>query len=738
MWSAPSAKAANLHWGSGFGESDKQTLDQIAAKFLGDLDQRFHTTKAEFQIWVERIPDDTRSQHQAVAGPHHLALRLSNQGLPLPEAEKISIFKHELTHTWLDQQCHQANAAHPFLGEFLAQYLSGDFQRLVGTNSHFTKFASAKKFLFPEGTSLNVRTQPVAEFELALARMILQVRANQKSLEHSLNDLFADSCQNWGATESNILQILAGHKSYPMSYQVEALWVNLETQEILLKQGQTHLPKPVGSLLKPVLVDQIPELQKEQFADKRDIWNCRGSTHANGERWDWPAALSFSCNGFFLSQDFPIEAFRKNLQVLTQQTIQTMPEAIGLVPSLRLSLSDVATLYSQLFDNQSAVLQALRGTLEYGTLSGIAESKRLLQWQALAKTGTVVTPSGGGALRSLVLIVPKGSDFAAPSLLVLRGEGVSRAQLVQKAVQILKQSPSPLSRSTQVEVLSLLANQDVQITCVEGPQFLFQNRKTSGCLRGGLGVEVTLANGKTARKIFFGTLTELPQPPHTPSEDHVAVSARQVRARKHSRWLLKTSLREYVSQTLAAEGAGYEIETLKALGWVIRNNVIHAAENGQPLCDSSRCQVFLATELPPKSRLRFQKIASELESFPFLNSGAEPLFFSTGGKAAWTKIIPTATVAQSFGYPQFLSLKMTDKGDIAVNGQSFPCEKVRSALHLLTCPQRSEIRDQQIEFHGQGEGHGLGLDLTAANQMALRGAKAEMILTAFFPQLVRH
>jgi hypothetical protein len=43
-----------------------------------------------------------------------------------------------------------------------------------------------------------------------------------------------------------------------------------------------------------------------------------------------------------------------------------------------------------------------------------------------------------------------------------------------------------------------------------------------------------------------------------------------------------------------------------------------------------------------------------------------------------------------------------------------PCEPVRSALRLPACPRSAELDGQTVVFHGEGQGHGLGLDVAAA------------------------
>jgi peptidoglycan hydrolase-like amidase len=65
-----------------------------------------------------------------------------------------------------------------------------------------------------------------------------------------------------------------------------------------------------------------------------------------------------------------------------------------------------------------------------------------------------------------------------------------------------------------------------------------------------------------------------------------------------------------------------------------------------------------------------------------------------------------------------------------------PCEALRNQLRLPSCPDRITPSGDAFVFHGTGEGHGAGLDVTEANAAAAEGADFRALLDRAYPGLV--
>ncbi|MGE3953896.1 MAG: SpoIID/LytB domain-containing protein [Parachlamydiales bacterium] len=63
----------------------------------------------------------------------------------------------------------------------------------------------------------------------------------------------------------------------------------------------------------------------------------------------------------------------------------------------------------------------------------------------------------------------------------------------------------------------------------------------------------------------------------------------------------------------------------------------------------------------------------------------------------------------------------------------FTFQKLVGSEHLVSSDFSVTVEEDQVHFHGYGEGHGVGLCLHSAEEMAKRGQNARDILKAFFP-----
>ncbi len=223
------------------------------------------------------------------------------------------------------------------------------------------------------------------------------------------------------------------------------------------------------------------------------------------------------------------------------------------------------------------------------------------------------------------------------------------------------------------------------------------------------------------------------------------ISERKIRARSGSRLILETSEVHYVENTVASEFPNGNLETLKALSLVVRENLHHNHHPSRPLCDTTHCQVFgQVPDLPKSVRAKIETAALQtfelelnLESTDKSNSWFP---FYLGGTQHWTLPVKTKVLQGQLGIKKRITSlsRLEDKLQFKFSDQTQQgvlCEKVRNQLGLLSCPDKIRHTQNSWIFSGKGEGHGLGMNLIEANLLAAQGKEFREILKKYYPDV---
>jgi hypothetical protein len=175
---------------------------------------------------------------------------------------------------------------------------------------------------------------------------------------------------------------------------------------------------------------------------------------------------------------------------------------------------------------------------------------------------------------------------------------------------------------------------------------------------------------------------------------------------------------------VAAEDAASKGEPRIALARVVAHNERHAESRhgGRPICDTTHCQAFLGT-------VRVQPEEEKALALPPLKWN-QWLLFSQGGQEPWREVRPRERVeallgqgvaALRFESGRVFYVRAQQEGGATFDTtESLPCEVLRSALKLPSCPRTASFDGASLVFEGRGRGHGEGMDVEAAKASGLR------------------
>jgi peptidoglycan hydrolase-like amidase len=221
---------------------------------------------------------------------------------------------------------------------------------------------------------------------------------------------------------------------------------------------------------------------------------------------------------------------------------------------------------------------------------------------------------------------------------------------------------------------------------------------------------------------YAGIFTWSAPPPYRPPPG-VPTTERERSARRGSDFLFRTTRLQYTAGVVAAEDAGSKGEARVALARIAAHNERHAESRhgGRPICDTTHCQAFLGT-------VRVQREEQKALALPPLR-WKQWLLFSQGGQEPWRELRPRARVEELLGQGlaslrfeagrvSFIRTQQED-GAAFDTTESLPCEVLRSALKLPSCPRTASFDGADIVFEGRGRGHGEGLDVEAAKASGL-------------------
>ncbi|WNG48000.1 hypothetical protein F0U60_30550 [Archangium minus] len=510
--------------------------------------------------------------------------------------------------------------------------------------------------------------------------------------------------------------------------------------EVLLAEGDIRTAMPYGSTLKPFVVAGSSE-PPPVLAARAEVteWLC-------GERLpakvDVKTALLRSCNGYFLDWEARGSAprnFGPWGAVLAAVGLSSMPldmaDAIGLRSTLRLSPWGLAQAYRLLAEARPDLMAVLADNAARGTLSELPASKAYAG--VATKTGTVRDADSRPRLGWIVAV---DEDLVA----VVARPGVMPRAFADEVPEVLAKVRKKRSglESARVQVLGLVPPGEIEARC-RGSGFSLEDGSPRAIPEEFSKLEALVSKGAAvclgspwqvrfpdapAGRDYAGIFTGSPPPPYKPPAG-VPTSPKELKARRGSDFLFRTTRLQYTAGVVAAEDSALKGEARVALARVVAHNERHAGSRhpGRPICDTTHCQAFLGT-------VRVQPEEERALNAPALR-WREWLPFSQGGQAPWRETRPRGQVESLLGSGA-VSVRFADGrvhylrtkregGAVFDVSESRPCEWVRSALKLPACPRSVVFEDKKVVFEGRGQGHGEGLDVEAAKAS---GLNAERIL----------
>ncbi|MDY7225952.1 SpoIID/LytB domain-containing protein [Hyalangium rubrum] len=510
--------------------------------------------------------------------------------------------------------------------------------------------------------------------------------------------------------------------------------VSRHSGELLLVEGEVQRALPYGSTLKPFVIagSAAPPPLLSPRAGVQE-WAC-------GERLpkqvDGRTALLRSCNGYFLdwashggAADFgPWGAVLSAVGLTGKPT--DMADAIGLRSTLSLSPWGMAQAYRLLAEARPELIEMMKENASAGTLSELTASRAFAG--VATKTGTV---RDAASRPQYGWIVAVDADVIA---VVMRPGKMPRSFAGEVPKVLARVRERAGTEAARVQVLGLASASEVEAGCPSAG-FAVDQGTPRGVPQGFSRMRDMVARGPAVclgspwrvrvpglpseGRDYAGIFTWSTPPPYRPPPG-VPTTERQRSARRGSDFLFRTTRLQYTAGVVAAEDAAAKGEARVALARVVAHNERHAESRhgGRPICDTTHCQAFLGT-------VRAKPEEERALSLPPLR-WKQWLLFSQGGEEPWREVRPRARVEALLG-SGLASLRFEagrvsfiraerEGGATFDTTESQPCEVLRSALKLPSCPRTASFDGASIVFEGRGRGHGEGLDVEAAKASGLR------------------
>lgn len=663
-----------------------------------------------------------------------------------PKDDIDALVKHEVSHVFLNTYCPLLSDV--FIHELFSYWRSGDYLRILyGQNQMYLKSHAIKELRSP------------SKFDkikaIATARLISELINSRKS--HFLDNFFklllrrcndSDFLDSQGSLKNQFLDELHEADSEPFSKDDSGFLIfDSVANEVLETDGNWFSPQAPGSTLKPFLLSFFSNLKKDKLKRATTEWECGPNIKL---KWNYKSALNFSCNGFFLDSKYSLFELDNYVNILNSITDKSYSakwlspaDLIGLWPSIKLNLLEIARVYDYILERDSETISVLKKTAVLGTLSGSPESKWFVNHNIALKSGTTTR---------LDLSIDKGFIVAVfniqntPKIAVLYRSGSRPLDMLSELKSRIEKYVNYKDSSARVQVLSAFNPSSLAISC---PTVLLRNglpikshkidRHTSklysdrySCV--GAPFDVT-ATDAVIRKLY-GDITFQKQ------EQKTLISAgrseKNLRAQMGSQIILQTSELHYLKSVFFSEGGNHRQEMKKALLLVIKNNIGFWNKKRGPICDSTICQVFnLNYEMVPlNQKSEITELLLDLGNRQIAGNGW--LEFSLGGEQYWQKKVSIQSVSDFLADPAFdLKTGKKSKDEFIFYSDNLeykrPCELVRSQFKLRSCP-KSVVRsiDGDTVFEGQGDGHDRGMNILEANQLAIQGFNFDQILENFY------
>ncbi|MFI5181596.1 MAG: hypothetical protein ACHQPI_09415 [Thermoanaerobaculia bacterium] len=674
-------------------------------------------------------------------------------------------FRHELAHVFVESRCPLLPDAAPLLSEAFALHASGDASRRLSESGGFPTASAARDWLVAHAAGRNFRERDATR---ALVRVL--ARGEARDAWEAYFTALLGSCREESFSASravaSFLDVARGASADRSSSRTDFLLVDGLSGEILFEEGSPGRRAPTGSILKPSLVSGVPELMEARPAREDASWHCPGPP-LPGELLTWDAALARSCNGFFL--DFvprdagafaPWEEEIRRLGLPTPP--RTMEGRIGLLGDYALSPREAVRLYVWLDRRSPFVVDALRRTASEGTLSATPAAGWFLERGIALKTGTVRN-AASEPLHAWIVAVGARSRFGGASFVAaIHATGRSAPSLLPDLRRRLEGALTGLEEPAEVQVLGLVPPGSIGLACDAGAPLAVRlpggawRLEGSGAVRApgkletgahyfcpaaAIVLSFSSTDGTPRARRYHGILRVDALPAaETPSD--VPLRAKSIRSRSGSRYVLVTSERSYITSSVLSEAPAGHSELQKALSLIVRNNRLSGRHGDRPPCDTTHCNLFGQDEaVPARARARAMSAVVAVASVEIAAppAGRRWLPFFLGGNGAWSQIRSTGDVRAELGLdadPASVVLRGDGSVEITAGAvRRMLCEVFRNQLRLPSCPKGVEQTAGGFLFRGEGEGHGEGLDLTAAGALASEGADYRALFARFFPGL---
>ncbi|SEM34194.1 hypothetical protein SAMN05444354_11557 [Stigmatella aurantiaca] len=660
-------------------------------------------------------------ERNAQGTPGLVELRQNTPGVL--DARLRGALRHELAHQLLWWACPAASDDRLFHEAFavwtsgeLAEWREGPYQSLTRAAA---ELARAPRVDTPAARG-------------ALARLLGESQGFPRALSVRLRQ-----CQD-GARWALPLSIdeLAGVEV--RAAEPATVVVSRHSGEVLLSEGDARRAIPYGSTLKPFLLagsaGPPPLLPPRPGVQE---WACGDGLPA---QVDGRTALLRSCNGYFLdwaakggaAVDFG--PWGEVLQAVGLTGTPTdMADAIGLRSTLALSPWGLAQAYRLLAEARPELIDTLKDNAARGTLSELPASAA---YAGIAtKTGTVRDAASRPQYGWIVAV-------DADAVVVVMRPGKMPRSFADEVPKVLARARRRSGlEAAQVQVLGLVPVHEVEAGC-PGAGFSVEEGVPRALPPGFSRLDGRVARGPAVclgspwrvrapglppeGRDYAGIFTGSPPPPYRPPPG-VPITERERRARRGSDFVFRTTRLQYTAGVVAAEDASLQGEPRVALARVAAHNERHAQgrHGGRPLCDTTHCQAFLGT-------VRIQPEEEKALGLPALR-WKQWLPFSQGGQEPWTERRARVRVEALLG-PRLASLRFKDgrvlfiqstqeAGETFDTAESRPCEVLRSALKLPSCPHTASFDGAEVVFAGKGRGHGEGLDVEEAKASPLRSGE---------------
>ncbi|MBL8113618.1 MAG: hypothetical protein JNK60_12080, partial [Acidobacteria bacterium] len=510
------AEAAELRVEAPFTTEEAARWEAVAA-------EGWTTWTARFGVRVSR-PRLTVARTEGIAALRDLGRLRDGRILqgPEPSAPGITdddVVRHEVAHAFLEAACPAVAREAPLVSEAFALFATGDAARRTLSATRFPFAREAREVLLREAVGARGDEPAIQE---ALARVLVQPGVEARAEETFRGILAGCATQGASAAKDALLALVRGGPRAVVPATTSVLVMDGLSGEILVDEGATSVPSPVGSVLKPFLVATVPAFLESRLARGTVEWRCDVEA---GERLSFSDALARSCNGFFLDagSGLPADSFAAFDALISAVSKPVSPtlafEArLGLTPGLALSPREVVRLYAWLVASAPFAVDALTKTPVSGTLAGLPDAPFFVERLIALKTGTVRDARGVPHDGWIVAVGPRDADGRPAFLAAVHGSGRAPASLLPvlrraledlppssvARVQVLGLSPSGIARAS-CEGGTPMLTRSAEGTLAFGPSAL-ERGSSFACPASALLLEVPSRGGTSRVKRVFGTL----------------------------------------------------------------------------------------------------------------------------------------------------------------------------------------------------------------------------------------